>query len=133
MGSKVKDTDDGGSVWAFRYSSGNQWAGPISIASRSEKGAEDRLTKAAKERCRTEGHFSYRFAAFEDIQKDETLQAAWEHFGGGTQQSTFARKTSFKLIFFSQTLQAVLGSLDHVLDFRAAQGRAASTEDRSQA
>ena len=87
----------------MRWRRGNAWSGPLSVSMRSEKGAEDHLKSAVKERCRAEGHATYHFATFSDIQQDETPKAAWEHFGGGAQQSTFARKTSFKLVFFSNT------------------------------
>ena len=83
------------------------WTGPIPMAGRSEKGAESHLVKAVLSRCRAEGHESYRFATFSDIRgegADPRLAEAWDHFGGSTQQSTFARKTSFKLVFFSRTV-----------------------------
>jgi len=100
---KVYDTDTS-AVWAMRWSYGNEWAGPLLMAGRSEKGAESHLTTLAKKLCREEGWESFDFLQFGDIyaeDADPRLQLAWEHFGGSSQQSTFARKTSFQLVRFS--------------------------------
>ena len=100
---KVLETETA-AVWAMRWSYGNEWTGPLLMASRSEKGAESHLITAAKKICREEGWESFDFLQFSDIyaeDADPRLKLAWEHFGGSAQQSTFERKTSFQLVRFS--------------------------------
>lgn len=99
---KVYQTDTE-AVWAMRWSYGNMWAGPLAMASRSEEGAKAHLTGEVKQLCRAEGWESFSYLEFAEIyaeDADPRLKLAWDHFGG-SEQSTYGRKTSFQLVRFS--------------------------------
>jgi hypothetical protein len=103
----VKLTDDG-EIWAFRWSHGNMLMySSIVMPTRSERGATKRLVDDVLPICRARDMHAYRFAAFHDVEADPTLRAAWEHFGGGAQQSTGARKTAFRLVIMTTTADKV--------------------------